>query len=105
MKYGIFYDSEITMGFCSHVWLDDYGQVELHGLKHSLLYNSHMDKVFVSTNENEDILILEKNDEPDGQEPEMLESWTKVVAKFVDNFEDKLSNENKRNLLASVFIS
>jgi len=105
VKYGIFSDSEMIVGFCSHVWLDDYGQIELRGVKHTLLYNEGMNKVFISLNENEPLLVLEKNDEPDGQEPEMLESWPQVVAKFAKYEEDKLSNENKRNLINSIFIN
>lgn len=104
MKYGIFYDSELIVAFYAQSVFEDYGQIELDGVKHTLLYNTRMNKVSIDININEEMLVFEKNDS-DRQHPAMFNKWAPTVLEFYKHVKDNIDGDNEKGLIKSIFIS
>lgn len=104
MKYGIFYDSELVVAFYAQSLHNDYQQIELDVVKHTLLYNTEMNKVFIDINVNEEMLVFEKNDS-DRQNPDMFNKWAPTVLEFYKHVKDNIDGDNEKGLIKSIFIS
>lgn len=104
MKYGIFYDSELIVAFYAQSVFEDYGQIELGDIKHTLIYNTEMNKVFIDINANEEMLVFEKNDS-DRQHPAMFNKWAHTVLEFYKYIKDNIDEGNEKGLIKSIFIS